>query len=590
VDDLILKNYRERAVAELSTFFARRPNSRKLPDQQSRSTFREAVAGWETSISVLGNPITVRVVVDQRFPFTRPRIFLVDKRFFREIPHVDANGLVCVLPDSATSSASRVCELTEVLLEEAVALLEAGLQQSNHGDFADEFLSYWSETVAPGQSQFWSLLNPAGPSRTIAATKTNGYTLFTDTPLQAASWLHNIHLGSQYTARSSISSLLLWLPTPLFPKDYPKSNRGVLELARAISAENLLLDVIPKESKQLPVIIGFDTSNGPVFGGILLNPPTSKQLLKGFRPGHLSRKVAIGRYLAANKVHHVDVRRADPSWLHFRGGDDLSKDLGGKKVAIVGCGSLGAEIAYLLAKAGVGGFVLVDHDLLSWDNVGRHLLGANSVGEYKASALQRFLLTQLPHLDVTAYPGKRWETVFQESAATITSADVVISTTGDWGSEAALNLTARSTLRFPPTIFGWIEPFGCAGHALLVSDIGGCLGCGMDELGRFSKTVCVWPSGLTTLGRAPGCGDFFQTYGPIQILPIQGMIAELALDVLLGITTRSELRTRIGSLKNLTDRKGVWNSEWSQQYGNPGEGGRQVTLPWPLDLTCTLCR
>jgi hypothetical protein len=284
----------------------------------------------------------------------------------------------------------------------------------------------------------------------------------------------------------------------------------------------------------------------------------------------------------------VNVRRADPAWICFRGGENLSERLVPKTVVIIGCGSLGADIAYLIAKAGVGRLVLIDHDVLLWDNIGRHLLGANSVGQSKAAALQKFLQAELPHLNVTTYH-ETWETVYQSHSTIIASSDLVITTTGDWPSEAALNVVVRLNLRFPPTLFGWMEQFGCAGHALLVTDVGGCLACGMDELGHFRPSVCVWPKKTKTFSRAPGCADFFQPYGSIRISSIKSMIAEMAIDVLIGHTTRSELRTWIDSFEYLKNHKGAWNEEWIQRYGDPRKGELRLTTPWPIASTCPLC-
>jgi molybdopterin/thiamine biosynthesis adenylyltransferase len=70
----------------------------------------------------------------------------------------------------------------------------------------------------------------------------------------------------------------------------------------------------------------------------------------------------------------------------------LDKDheaLGDRKVAIVGCGSLGSKIAVTLARSGVGEFLLVDDDLLLPDNLVRHDLDWRDVGIHKADSVAR---------------------------------------------------------------------------------------------------------------------------------------------------------------------------------------------------------
>jgi len=70
----------------------------------------------------------------------------------------------------------------------------------------------------------------------------------------------------------------------------------------------------------------------------------------------------------------------------------LDKDhavLAERKVAIVGCGSLGSKIAATLARSGVGRFLLVDDDLFIPDNLVRHDLDWREVGTHKADSVAR---------------------------------------------------------------------------------------------------------------------------------------------------------------------------------------------------------
>jgi hypothetical protein len=58
-----------------------------------------------------------------------------------------------------------------------------------------------------------------------------------------------------------------------------------------------------------------------------------------------------------------------------------------RKVAIVGCGSLGSKVAVTLARSGVANFLLVDDDLFSPDNIVRHDLDWREVGTHKANGV-----------------------------------------------------------------------------------------------------------------------------------------------------------------------------------------------------------
>ena len=58
-----------------------------------------------------------------------------------------------------------------------------------------------------------------------------------------------------------------------------------------------------------------------------------------------------------------------------------------KKVAVIGCGSVGSKMATSLARSGVGQFLLVDDDVLIRKNLLRNDLDWRSMGEHKAEGL-----------------------------------------------------------------------------------------------------------------------------------------------------------------------------------------------------------
>jgi hypothetical protein len=67
--------------------------------------------------------------------------------------------------------------------------------------------------------------------------------------------------------------------------------------------------------------------------------------------------------------------------------DSDHEALAARKVAIIGCGSLGSKIAVMLARAGGGSFLLVDDDLLMPDNLVRNDLDWRDVGTHKADSV-----------------------------------------------------------------------------------------------------------------------------------------------------------------------------------------------------------
>ena len=79
--------------------------------------------------------------------------------------------------------------------------------------------------------------------------------------------------------------------------------------------------------------------------------------------------------------------------------------LAAKSVLCVGLGSGGSTVADLLARSGVGRFVLWDNDRLEPHNVARHVCTQRDLGRPKASAMRDHILAINPDAEVKAIQG-----------------------------------------------------------------------------------------------------------------------------------------------------------------------------------------
>lgn len=72
------------------------------------------------------------------------------------------------------------------------------------------------------------------------------------------------------------------------------------------------------------------------------------------------------------------------------------------RVGVAGAGGLGSNCAVLLARSGVGRFILVDHDVVEPSNLNRQHYLAEDVGRPKVEALASVLRAINPDIGVTA--------------------------------------------------------------------------------------------------------------------------------------------------------------------------------------------
>ena len=69
-------------------------------------------------------------------------------------------------------------------------------------------------------------------------------------------------------------------------------------------------------------------------------------------------------------------------------------------VAVAGLGGLGSNVAYALARIGVGHLHLIDFDVVDITNLNRQQYFIRHIGMYKTDALKSLLLDINPYLDI----------------------------------------------------------------------------------------------------------------------------------------------------------------------------------------------
>ncbi|MDQ6523993.1 ThiF family adenylyltransferase [Nocardioides sp. LHD-245] len=103
-----------------------------------------------------------------------------------------------------------------------------------------------------------------------------------------------------------------------------------------------------------------------------------------------------------------------------------------KRVAILGCGSVGSCIAELLVRGGVEEFVLVDPDDVSTANLSRGIYVAGDVGRPKVEALAARLTAIAPHVATVGHHAGLGD----DAATALAGVDLAVLATDDPAAEA----------------------------------------------------------------------------------------------------------------------------------------------------------
>ena len=173
------------------------------------------------------------------------------------------------------------------------------------------------------------------------------------------------------------------------------------------------------------------------------------------------------------KLKAIPIRHFNKEVVLPRGGAKLG--LAASKVALIGAGSVGCEIAHKLSAAGVQNLDIYDPDIYSIDNLYRHLLTEEYINCYKSSALNFQLKRQFLWSKSEGFTGKLLDL---RKKQLLMSYDLIVIAIGSPTHERLFKEYLIEQSIDVPVINTWLEGFGVGGHALLdVPDSKGCLLC-----------------------------------------------------------------------------------------------------------------
>lgn len=545
--------------------------------------------GWRLEVAICDRPTSLDLVIDERFPRSRPRVALAEPPAFPSYPHVEEDGRLCIVEDIDELDHSEPIAIIKAVLGGAAEILERGMSGTNQGEFQSEFLSYWNPT-AKGDA-IHSLVDPCGGTRRVKLWRSKaGYFVAEDRAALNACLANRAGKGLPRNAECS-SALLLWFDQPLLPSEYPNTPEDVRALAARLGETVLatLDSFLGHEQQDLIILLGAQANNGPCFAAVTIKPSKGHGRLgpkrtKGYRKGKAPPAVALELARHGVLIRHR-VERADPWWIHGRDGNADLTTLRTLRVVMVGCGSLGSPIARLLAQAGVGEIDLVDPDRMKLENTSRHVLGANQNGLNKAAALAQRLQRDFPHSRATGHPSG-WQKLAAERPEIFEQADLVVSTIGSWSHEAELNARQLEAGHPATILYAWAEPLAAAGHAILIGNTGGCLACGLSSIGEPLFRAVEFAA--SALQREAACGNYFQPYGAPEITTIASMVTDLALDHLLGCVDGSAYRIVSGREAAIVRAGGTWTEEWRAATLNR-PSATMVERVWRHNLNCPAC-
>lgn len=447
-------------------------------------------------------------------------VFRFPKQYVLKIPHIDSDGQLCQNEDPGSISGASELERLDFLYRGFINdFLGPWVSGKLDTHFEKEAINYWYINCSQHSSKrsavvkIYTTDSFKGDSKVYAATLINDYKIVVageDSEFRRKM----IKILKRKKKESDILIAEIPLKVPFIPDNWPENIKDIQQILQSrLSDRDYSTFMSSRDKREKPIhkIVLFRLPNYS-FGYLLPGGPQVK----------VKHKYNPTSYYNGNLIPIV-VERLDPHWTVGRDQEIMVSERQNKHVLLIGAGALGSYVAEQLAKAGVGNLTIVDDDNLSAANIGRHVLGVNSIGLPKAEAMCNKINNLWPHCNTKAFKGtiQKWLKLYK-----LKEVDIMLDLTGEPSVRQCVDNARRLTPC--PLLISWMEPYVVAAHACLLPHDSLWLTTNTDRL--ESLQVVSWPDDV--IQNEPACSSEFQSYNSSAAIHAVAMATEAALDLI----------------------------------------------------------
>jgi molybdopterin/thiamine biosynthesis adenylyltransferase len=465
-------------------------------------------------------------------------------------PHIETTGNLCYLdPLSFTFDRYSPVNNIQYTLKAVETLLKSYIDKNTSGlkyQYAAEFTSYWH-----GKYHFFIRSKGKGSLLAIysdAERKKVEYVVYSNEE-QLAHWMNNSVLKDVSIVNKVIPVIFVGLTNPpLIYSDSkwpPKSTKDYLNWLSRVD-KNALKILMTRLSKSLKVnkqvVIITLTESGHI--AIQLNY-SDHQLMGRLNSILKEKRNRLRHFLSQNfalskeRFTRCKVIDVSDERIVTRNLPDKTKSLIGKKIVLLGCGTIGGFTALLLTQVGaglknakgIGQLDIVDGDNFSSDNIGRHLLDIKAIGKNKALAIKDHLDNRSfsERLNITAIPSNLSIQTFKK----LSYYDLIIDATGVEEFSNSINHQHFKDDFNTPILHAWLELSGKAARAIFVDKIGACYRC-LRKINNEQRIPLINSKTAIPESISRECGNSYYPYSSSSSAASAAMIQKMVLDFFMG--------------------------------------------------------
>lgn len=429
------------------------------------------------------------------------------------IPHISRNGKICLFDVEGCLIDKNLGGIIVQSLFRAKDILEKGFSGENSDDFIEEFELYLSELQNVRQAKF-----VVPESKQDMMIKCQYKIIKQNKKEKYAQYVKRVNESVYYLGEGS-KELERWEQERTCIKNaayflvYPTSTIYPPDTRKHISLDyiNSLLEYTSSETTKM--LLKLSNEKIILFA---VNQPNGVCNYVGFLvTGGVIKKIEHKYYFkSCETIQPIVIRRADKEYMLMR-----TKEKGivkKKKILVIGCGSIGGHLINELVKAGYEDLTIVDDDVLTEENIFRHVLGMEYVALPKCDALANYIKRNIPDVLIKPLKEKADEAILEEDLE-LDDYDMVVSAVGNHNFNRWLNEYVISKQLKVPIIYAWNEVCGIGNHVAYFK-VGNksCYECLFERdeyTGEIYDKTAYCGRGQKIVHNSGGCGKSYVPYG-----------------------------------------------------------------------------
>lgn len=463
---------------------------------------------------ILGHKIDASCIFPDTFPYQFPFVQLSEDtaELCKEFAHRFKKDYLCLFnPADAKPAFLYPDQVLLATIKKAESVLFAGFTGDNEAEFTKEFLEYWNQHIT---SEFILFSHFPDQISLFYASHINKYSFVLASDKNHLDCVVSNIFHDKALSKEVSAGLYIPLSKGFCPFRI-KTERDMWEIISMHTTSddkqciNAKMQATRNQCKLFVVSFPSENDQRVYLGWI----SSGFKSIDGFRSDHISPFV-YWKLQSNNQLSNImsaSVTQCSQEYLYHRGSYGFEHRF--ESVAIVGCGSVGGEIAVQLSTMGTNQFALIDNDVLTTDNIARHVCGYDFVGLKKTQCLQYLLQHSNPNINCTVFSEDAFQAIARQIDL-INQTECMFVAVGDIALEAFIMKMAEDGKLKVPLVL-WVEPRCYAGHLIYISHPNrACEVLIAPDTLTYRGTVI---KGSSFVEHLPGCSAGFIPYSGLDV-------------------------------------------------------------------------